>query len=233
MSDIDDDAPPPLSSLAEQVSALKLVGAPGAEAGSTSGQDVPTEASLRVANVVVMPAKPAAAKATPALKKGFFDAPPKRRTKPAAESKPPEKDVEEIPMLRAKPKTVGSGPDIPDFMRLEPDEQAKMYETYKSELVNKLKPTPDMVSAIGKDPELLSYFDDPEVMAAVSDVAANPAAIKKYQDKPKVKAFYAMMGKMMGEKLEKDGFPEQMEKKMKEQQEQLQKQKQQSRRPQL
>ena len=44
-----------------------------------------------------------------------------------------------------------------------------------------------MVSAIGKDPELLSYFDDPEVMAAVSDVAANPAAIKKYQDKPKVR----------------------------------------------
>ncbi|PNW84998.1 hypothetical protein CHLRE_03g167500v5 [Chlamydomonas reinhardtii] len=230
MSDIDDDAPPPLSSLAEQVSALKLVGAPGADA-STSGQDTPTEASLRVANVVVLPAKPAPAKAAPAIKKGFFDAPPKRRTKPAGESKPPEKAVEEIPMLRAKPKAVGSGPDIPDFMRVEPDEQAKMYDVYKSELVNKLKPTPDMVSAIGKDPELLSYFDDPEVMAAVSDVAANPAAIKKYQDKPKVKAFYAMMGKLMGEKLEKEGFPEELEKKMKQQQEQQQKQ--QPRRPQL
>lgn len=34
-------------------------------------------------------------------------------------------------MLRAKPKAVGSGPDIPDFMRVEPDEQAKMYDVYK------------------------------------------------------------------------------------------------------
>lgn len=46
-----------------------------------------------------------------------------------------------------------------------------------------------------------------------------------------VKAFYAMMGKLMGEKLEKEGFPEELEKKMKQQQEQQQKQ--QPRRPQL
>ncbi len=41
-----------------------------------------------------------------------------------------------------------------------------------------------------------------------------------------------MMGKLMGEKLDKEGFPEEMERKLKEQQELAQKQKQ-SQRPQL
>lgn len=44
-------------------------------------------------------------------------------------------------------------------------------------------------------------FDDPEVMAAVADVAKNPANMAKYQNKPKVMAFYKAMASMMGDKL--------------------------------
>lgn len=88
-------------------------------------------------------------------------------------------------MIRAK-KGAGDRPSIPDFLRLEPDEEAKRYAAMKSDLLQKLQPTPDMITQIGKDPSLLAAFDDPEVMAAVNDIAANPGNMKKYQNKPKV-----------------------------------------------
>ena len=36
--------------------------------------------------------------------------------------------------------------------------------------------------------KLLAGFDDPEVMRAVSEVAANPASMSKYQKNAKVRA---------------------------------------------
>ncbi|KXZ56702.1 hypothetical protein GPECTOR_1g632 [Gonium pectorale] len=154
--------------------------------------------------MVVTPPQTAesARKAAPSLKKGFFDAPPKRKLKPPGEQKPTASAREEIPMIRAKQPHTG-GPAIPDFLRVEPDEQERRYMAMKNELIEKLKPTPDMVSQIGQDPSLLACFDDPEVMAAVNDIAANPGSFKKYKDKPKVMAFYKAMGQLMGEKLEK------------------------------
>ena len=50
--------------------------------------------------------------------------------------------------------------------------------------------------------ELLAGFDDPEVMAAVNDVAANPQSISKYKNNKKVQMFYAKMGQIMAKKLE-------------------------------
>lgn len=35
--------------------------------------------------------------------------------------------------------------------------------------------------------ELLAGFDDPEVMAAVAEVAANPQAFERYKTNPKVR----------------------------------------------
>ena len=37
-------------------------------------------------------------------------------------------------------------------------------------------------------PELMTGFDDPEVMAAVNDIAANPQAVQKYKSNPKVRS---------------------------------------------
>lgn len=97
-----------------------------------------------------------------------------------------EPPIEEIPLIRAK-KGLGSGPVIPDFLRVEPDEQEKRFAAYKADLVKKLQPTPDTMAKIAQDPTLLAGFDDPEVMTAVNDIAANPQNMKKYKDKPKVR----------------------------------------------
>lgn len=55
-----------------------------------------------------------------------------------------------------KDKLGGGGPSIPDFLRVEPDEQAKRMQQVKGKLVDALKPTPDMLSKLGTNPGLLS-----------------------------------------------------------------------------
>lgn len=203
--DDDDDAPPPLSSLSEQVEALRLR-ASGVDLASTSGQQAE---SLRIASAVFTTdkstGKPPAATAPPALKRGFFDAKPST-AKPKPKPKPQEEAVEEIPMIRAKQAGgPATGPAIPDFLRVQPDDDEKKYAAMKKELLDKLKPTPDVVNQIAGNADLLHSFDDPEVMAAVNDVAKNPANWAKYKNNPKVLKFYQAMGQMMGDKLEKEG----------------------------
>lgn len=59
-------------------------------------------------------------------------------------------------MIRAKqPAQPGGGPAIPDFLRVEPDEQEIRYRALRQEMLDKLKPTPDTVADISKNPELL------------------------------------------------------------------------------
>mmetsp|Transcript_9278 Transcript_9278/g.22994 ORF Transcript_9278/g.22994 Transcript_9278/m.22994 type:complete len:213 (-) Transcript_9278:72-710(-) len=203
----DDDAPPPLSSLPEQLEAVKLrdQGVPSTSGRAEHGSE---EEALRVATTVVI--KPGSSsvnevKAAPALKKGFFDAKPaKSKPKPATAKAP---DDDGIPLLKGKKAALGggTGAKVPDFMRVEPDEAAKQYEQVRGKLVEALKPTPDMVEGIMRNPDLLAGFEDPEVMAAVSDVAQNPQNMKKYADNKKVLAFYSAMGAMAGQKLEKMG----------------------------
>jgi hypothetical protein len=49
-----------------------------------------------------------------------------------------------------------SGPSIPDFMRIEPDEQAKRLQEVKGKLTEALKPTPSMINELSKNPALLA-----------------------------------------------------------------------------
>lgn len=64
---------------------------------------------------------------------------------------------DDIPMLRGAKGPAGLGAKaIPDFLRVEPDEQEKRYNAFKQELVEKLKPTPETIGDITKDPTLLA-----------------------------------------------------------------------------
>jgi hypothetical protein len=48
-------------------------------------------------------------------------------------------------------------------------------------------------------------FDDPEVMAAVEDVARDPKNMAKYAKNPKVVRFYQNMAGMVGKRFERKG----------------------------
>ena len=48
-----------------------------------------------------------------------------------------------------------------------------------------LKPNPDMLEGIMGNSALMKGFDDPEVMAAVDDVAKHPENLQKYRGNPK------------------------------------------------
>ncbi|KAK9823516.1 hypothetical protein WJX72_003346 [[Myrmecia] bisecta] len=211
MVDSDEDAPPALDSLAQQLDALRLrqSGAPGAAKPSQPAQQPGTAtppsaclaqqpAAFAQPPTMVPQAKAKAKALPPAIKRGFFDQKPKKR---AAQPKPAKEAaaevIEEIPMLKAKPCGIGSGPQIPDFMHLPPDAQAKQYAQFKEKIVDALKPTQDTMQSVLGNQELLAGFDDPEVMAAVADVSANPKNMKKYQNSPKVIAFYKQMGSVM------------------------------------
>ena len=206
MSDSDDDAPP-LEAMADQLKALK-VGANAVEATpSSSAAGADDAEALPVAQVVLAPepekqkkkqaAKPAA------IKKGFFDAKPKAKSR-----KPKQEEViEEIPVLHAK-KTSGNAKHIPEFFHLDPSEEEKKLNEMKDGLLSALKPTEDMMSDVMQKPELLNGFDDPEVMAAVGEIAKDPSAMKKYANNPKVRKFYEAMGMFVGNQLEKKGEEE-------------------------
>ena len=118
-----------------------------------------------------------------------------------------------MPLLRGKPKgpagdlgaNSGSGggarPAIPDFLMLPPDERQRA----RDQLVQALAPTQGMLSQITSDPVLSAGFEDPEVMAAVAEVAADPRAIDKHRTNAKVMRFYSSMGQLVGSRLEKVG----------------------------
>jgi len=205
-----DDEPPPLESAAAQLEALNLrrrvaerVNAARADSSAPSGS-----ASTGAARASSAPsgsgpsAKPPASatrKSAPAagMKKGFFDAPrPKRAT-----AKP---DEPEMVFLKGKKSAVAGGAAIPDFMRVEvegSESAAKM----KKELLETLKPDKETVDEVMGNQALMTGFDDPEVMAAVEDVARDPKNMAKYAGNAKVVRFYQQMAGMVGKRLEKKG----------------------------
>eukprot|EP00955_Chlamydomonas_euryale_P020078 213604-Chlamydomonas_euryale.AAC.21 len=114
---------------------------------------------------------------------------------------------EGIPALTGKKLGIGSsGKAIPDFMRVEPDEQTKRMQEAKSKLIDALKPTKETIDDLQTKPGLMSSFEDPEVMAAVDEIAKNPSAMAKYQNNQKVKDFYSAMAAFTGARLEKMGM---------------------------
>jgi Asp-tRNA(Asn)/Glu-tRNA(Gln) amidotransferase B subunit len=106
--------------------------------------------------------------------------------------------------LKGKKSSVAGGAAIPDFMRVEvegSESAAKM----KKELLETLKPDKETVDEVMGNQALMSGFDDPEVMAAVEDVARDPKNMAKYANNPKVTRFYQQMAGMVGRRLEKKG----------------------------
>ena len=97
-----------------------------------------------------------------------------------------------------------------DFVRLkrESDTQTrkrKLPEKMKKELMDKLKPDKQTVDEVLNNADLMSGFDDPEVMRAVDDIAKDPRNMRKYANNPKVLQFYSRMAGMVGNRLEKMG----------------------------
>ena len=86
---------------------------------------------------------------------------------------------------------------------MDPSESEVALGKMKEKLVEEMKPTPDMINSIQGDSNLMDGFDDPEVMAAVAEVARDASSISKYQNNPKVMRFYRSMAGMMAERFNK------------------------------
>ncbi|CAG9465840.1 unnamed protein product [Pedinophyceae sp. YPF-701] len=189
--------------MAEQVAAVSV------------GKEAAGEAERR-ATVTAMPQRAPASKSAAqggssgagkgAFKRGFFDAP--KKTKAASQK------GEDMPFVKAQRGAMGSSgagglggkaeKAIPDFMRVE-QEPVPGLEEVKQKVTEAMKPTKDMMGQVMSDAKLMAGFDDPEVMAAVQDVASNPGAISKYKDNKKVLEFYQAMAGLVGDRLTKTG----------------------------
>ncbi len=66
-----------------------------------------------------------------------------------------------------------------------------------------LQPTQELVKDIFDNGDVKNGLEDPDIMAAVSDIAANPSAIDKYKNNKKVVTFYNQLGKFMGQQIKK------------------------------
>jgi hypothetical protein len=53
-----------------------------------------------------------------------------------------------------------------------------------------------------KDPEILALFADEEVMAAVKEIGANPAAMEKYKKNTKVQTMYRYMAAQAAQRMQ-------------------------------
>lgn len=144
------------------------------------------------------------------IKRGFFDAKPtrKRSTHASNQNKMTTSTDDDIPMLSAKADANNShtsGKSIPSFLRVDPtaSDANIAIGKMKEKLVEEMKPTPEMMQSVQGNEKLMSGFDDPEVMAAVADVAKNPQNISKYQHNIKVMNFYKSMAGMMADKFNK------------------------------
>eukprot|EP00899_Mesostigma_viride_P005782 jgi/Mesvir1/15204/Mv06438-RA.1 len=211
------DGPPPLEDMSEYLSSLNLLketrtvvgkakatpstttpaaaesapttdGSAGAASQATQGQ----ESTSKISGA----AKP--------LRRGFFDA-PAVRSKPAvtAASRKPEGAPKEdaIPFLKATAPSGGSSrKEIPAMFKVEATDADA--QRLKSQLLDVMKPTPDLMAQVASDRSVMEGFDDPEVMAAVNEVAKNPAAMARYKDNPKVVKFYTNMCRLMGDRLQ-------------------------------
>ncbi|DBA80563.1 hypothetical protein WJX77_004650 [Trebouxia sp. C0004] len=182
MTEFDEDAPPALSKLADQVAAL-----------NSKGNETVTSATATVTPKYTTSSKPAP------LKSGFFN---KQSAKSVQNTSQQSKDERSsaTPHIKAK-----QGSAVPDMFMIPPDEQEKQYAAMRRKLTEELMPTEDTIKQIARNENLLAGFDDPEVMRAVQDVAQNPANIQKYKNNKKVQAFYQQMGSVMAQRCDELG----------------------------
>ena len=133
------------------------------------------------------------------IKKGFFDA-PRRKKAPAGKSRD-DPDVVEVKAAK-KSAPFGAAKPVPEFMKIDPNSDEAQLRQMKEKMKDAMKPTPDMMKTVFGNQDLMSGFDDPTVMAAVNDIASNPQNINKYKDNPKVMKFYQNMAKTMAQRCE-------------------------------
>ena len=196
-SDEEDELPPPLEDVSKELSKLGVK-------DSNSAYEVKPK-----------PKKPPASKG---IRRGFFDAPRKKggkassttagasagkkkssSTSSSSSSSSSSKDED---VVELKGKSGQKGNKVPEWMKIDPSsDQAKLMQM-KDKIVDAMKPTPDMMQNVMKDADLMSGFDDPEVMQAVGDIAKDPKNINKYKNNPKVMAFYQNMAKTMANRFD-------------------------------
>ncbi|KAK9787606.1 hypothetical protein WJX73_004963 [Symbiochloris irregularis] len=124
------------------------------------------------------------------LRKGFFD------------SKPAKPKAAKAGMISLSAKSGNGAPRIPQAFIIPPDEQQLKYQAARGELLSALQPDKTTIDSVLANPQLLSGFDDPEVMKAVAEIGADPKKIDKYRNNPKVLKFYELMGGLMAAKCE-------------------------------
>lgn len=180
MYDSDEDAPPPLNTLPQQINALNE---------QVNGTQ---ENTVFIADVT--PCKtPVSMQNKKGLCRGFLS---NNRQK---HKKGFKKDTcsTELPIITAQAPDKNNS--IPSFLKVP---GAAEYAKLKDDLVSQLKPTPDTLAAVQKDPLLADAFSDPEVMAAVAEIASTPSKFQKYKNNQKVVKFYEAFGKLLGQKLQ-------------------------------
>lgn len=85
--------------------------------------------------------------------------------------------------------------------------------------------TPDLLTQIQKNPELLKGLQDPEIMQAIALMQVKPAeAKKKYQNNEKVTKFFVEFSKIMGGHFEELGKKEDAQANTKKEQKEITKQ---------
>jgi len=67
-----------------------------------------------------------------------------------------------------------------------------------------LQPTQELVKDVMETTNIRNGLEDPEIMAAVSEIANNPDAMHKYKHNKKVTAFYNHLGKLMKDRIDKE-----------------------------
>ena len=66
-----------------------------------------------------------------------------------------------------------------------------------------MKPTQELVKDVMETTDIKNGLEDPEIMAAVAEIAGNPDAMHKYKNDKKVVEFYNKLGKLMRSRIRK------------------------------
>ncbi|GMH32979.1 hypothetical protein BSKO_00813 [Bryopsis sp. KO-2023] len=194
MYDSDEDVPPALDTLPQQVTALQKKKPLEKSTSSTNEPDEPTT----TADVVCSAKQGKKSSNAGPFRKGFLSGgkttPPRKKTSTGGN-----READEVPFLKGQSNMNGEGKSIPDMFKIPGAEE---YQRFKQELTEKLKPNEDTMKEVQGNPMLVDAFSDPEVMAAVGEVARNPASFEKYKNTPKIVAFYEQFGKVLGKRLD-------------------------------
>ena len=175
-------------------------------AGSYSAFDAASDKPKPTPEPAAAASKAKSKKQAGGIRRGFFDAPTKRRDGRAPKRSDGGAEVVELKAPKRGADGLGASgraSRVPEFMRIDPASEEAQLQAMKGKLMDAMKPTPDMMQGVLKNPDLMKGFDDPEVMAAVSEIAADPSKMAKHKGNAKVMAFYQSMAGAMAARFDK------------------------------